>query len=297
MYKGGVSMISIIPEGFNDFSCKGGDCRHTCCQVWEIDIDEDTAEYYRQLPGKLGDDLRQAMVREKDGTWHFRLNPEGYCYLLDPDGLCRVIRELGEDALCDICTVHPRFFTYVYEYILCGTGLCCEKTCEILAALPGPLHFTQEETGESFLFPELLEEMGLEALPEEGLHFAPDLTLAELERIIRDLGTTEPIDADWTKDLAAIRANLPAALDRYRTYVPKAPLDFFDRLYQFIFYRQLDQETSFGMEILARYAQDSTRFILLQAARTGDPLEAARRWSEQIEYDTENVGLLLSQQT
>lgn len=58
-------MISIIPEGFNDFSCKGGACRHTCCQVWEIDIDEDTAAYYSQLPGKLGDDLRRAMVREK----------------------------------------------------------------------------------------------------------------------------------------------------------------------------------------------------------------------------------------
>ena len=193
-------MISIIPEGFNDFSCKGGACRHTCCQVWEIDIDEDTAAYYSQLPGKLGDDLRRAMVREKDGTWHFRLNPEGYCYLLDPDGLCRVIkRNRGEDALCDICTVHPRFFTYVYEYILCGTGLCCEKTCEILSALPGPLHFTQEETGESFTFPELLEEMGLEALPEDSLHFAPDLTLEELKRIIRDLGATEPIDAAWTR--------------------------------------------------------------------------------------------------
>lgn len=214
-------MISIIPEGFNDFSCKGGACRHTCCQVWEIDIDEDTAAYYSQLPGKLGDDLRRAMVREKDGTWHFRLNPEGYCYLLDPDGLCRVIKEQGEDALCDICTVHPRFFTYVYEYILCGTGLCCEKTCEILSALPGPLHFTQEETGESFTFPELLEEMGLEALPEDSLHFAPDLTLEELERIIRYLRATEPIDAAWTRDLAAIRENLPAALDRYRAYTEK----------------------------------------------------------------------------
>ena len=148
-------MISIIPEEFNEFCCKGGDCRHTCCQVWEIDIDEDTADYYQHLPGKLGNDLRQAMVKEGD-TWHFRLDPQGFCYLLDPDGLCRVIKELGEDALCDICTVHPRFFTYVYEFILCGTGLCCEKTCEILAALPGPLHFTQEETGVQLTFPKLL---------------------------------------------------------------------------------------------------------------------------------------------
>lgn len=286
-------MISIIPEGFNDFACKGGSCRHTCCQVWEIDIDEDTAEYYRQLPGKLGDNLRRSMVRE-DGTWHFRLNPQGYCHLLDPDGLCRVIKELGEDALCDICTVHPRFFTYVYEYILCGTGLCCEKTCEVMAALPGPLHFTQEETGDVFTFPELLEEMGLEDLPEAKLHFSPDLTRKELEVMIRELSATEPIDQAWTRDLQKIERDLKGALDRYHTFAENAPLLFFDRLYQYIFYRQLDKEASYGMEILARYAQKSTQFIMLQAARTGDLLEAPRRWSEQIEYDTENVGILLS---
>lgn len=288
-------MISIIPEGFNDFCCKGGACRHTCCQVWEIDIDADTAEYYQQLPGKLGQDLRRAMVKEGD-TWHFQLDSREYCYLLDPDGLCRVIKELGEDALCDICTVHPRFFTYVYEYILCGTGLCCEKTCEILAALPGPLLFTQEETGVQLTFPELLAEMGLEALPEEELHFSPDLTLDELTQILQDLSATEPIDAAWTQDLQRLLAALPEALEQYRSYRAKAPLAFFDQLYQFIFYRQLDQEAAYGMETLARYARQSTCFIFLQAARTGDALEAARRWSEQIEYDTENVGLLLSQQ-
>lgn len=33
-------MISLIPDGFNDFHCKGGACKHTCCQVWIIDIDD-----------------------------------------------------------------------------------------------------------------------------------------------------------------------------------------------------------------------------------------------------------------
>ncbi len=63
-------MISLIPDGFNDFHCKGR-ClpRHTCCQVWIIDIDEDTAAYYQHLEGPLGEKLRASMEKKagKDG--------------------------------------------------------------------------------------------------------------------------------------------------------------------------------------------------------------------------------------
>ena len=72
-------MISIIPEGFNDFHCKAGSCRHTCCQTWEIDIDEDTADLYRSQPGPLGDDLRASLETGEDGVTHIRLNEKGFC--------------------------------------------------------------------------------------------------------------------------------------------------------------------------------------------------------------------------
>ena len=58
-------------------------------------------------------------------------------------------------------------------------------------------------------------------------------------------------------------------------------------------YRQLDKLDAYGPETLIQYARQSTQYIFLKAALTGDPLEAVRRWSEQIEYDTENVGKLL----
>ena len=121
-------MISILPQGFNDFHCKAGACRHTCCQKWEIDIDDDTADYYRGLKTPLGKKIQDHMEKGPDG-WHFKLTDKGFCALLRTDGLCEVITALGEDKLCDICTVHPRFFTYVDEFILCGTGLCCEASC------------------------------------------------------------------------------------------------------------------------------------------------------------------------
>ena len=94
------------------------------------------------------------MEKGPDG-WHFKLTDKGFCALLRTDGLCEVITALGEDKLCDICTVHPRFFTYVDEFILCGTGLCCEASCELLLAPHEPLTFTEEDTtfGLHGLFP------------------------------------------------------------------------------------------------------------------------------------------------
>lgn len=289
-------MISLIPDGFNDFHCKGGACRHTCCQVWIIDIDEDTAAYYQHLEGPLGEKLRASMEKSREG-WHFRLNDRGFCPLLEPDGLCQVVKELGDDALCDICAVHPRFFTHVddeiEEYTLCGTGLCCEETCEILGRLKGPIRFRNEDTGERCTLPELLEDMGWGPIPKTLVHFRPILTEAEAKKILQQLAETEPIDPAWTREMEQLPEKLPLLMTRQQAYTAACDPDLFDRFYHFILYRQLDKLDAYGLETLIQYARQSTQYIFLKAALTGDPLEAARRWSEQIEYDTENVGKLL----
>lgn len=280
-------MISILPEFFNDFHCKADQCAHTCCQVWEIDIDEDTADYYQHLEGPLGDKIRSSMVRDGD-TWHFTLNEQGYCHLLDEHGLCTIIKELGEDALCDICTVHPRFFTYVDDYILCGEGLCCEETCELISQLTGPLHFIDEDTGTPLEFATLLEGMGL-AVPVEKLHFAPAPDETYYRQLLTSLAATEPIDEAWTARMQELLAQVPTIVAQAGKYKPAYDAALFDRLYQYIFYRQLDKADTYGMQTLAEYARQSTEYIYLESALTHDPQESMRRWSEQIEYDTENV--------
>lgn len=289
-------MISLIPDGFNDFHCKGGSCKHTCCQVWIIDIDDDTADYYQHLEGPLGDKLRASMERSDEG-WHFKLNEKGFCPLLEPDGLCRVVKELGDDALCDICAVHPRFFTHVddeiEEFVLCGTGLCCEETCEILARLEGPLRFRDEDTGKRYTLKELLEELGWGPVEEAWVHFRPVCTEADTAAILKSLAGTEPIDAAWTAEMEDLQSRVTELPTLEQAYLDRYDKALFDRFYQFILYRQLDKLEAYGPEALAEYARQSTQYIFLKAALTGDPLEAARRWSEQIEYDTENVGLLL----
>lgn len=65
-------------------------------------------------------------------------------------------------------------------------------------------------------------------------------------------------------------------------------------VYQYIFYRALEKEPFYGIDAVMTYARQSTDFIFIETAVFGDLPENIRRWSEQIEYDTDNPDILLS---
>ena len=143
----------ILPDFYDRFQCKAGACQHTCCRGWEIDIDDVTADVYQHLDGPLGGAIRQHIAEGPEG-WHFCLTADGNCPFLRPDGLCRLIRESGDDILCDICALHPRFFQVVTDgngqnRELGGVGLCCEAAAGLLLSSPSPLTFYDEERGQS----------------------------------------------------------------------------------------------------------------------------------------------------
>ena len=123
-------MINIDAEIYNEFRCKADKCKHSCCKGWEIDIDEDTLEYYKDLDTELGNEILQNIQEEEDT--HFKLTDDDRCPFLKDNGLCKLIEELGEDSLCDICRLHPRFFEDINDYSLAGVGLSCEKVTELI---------------------------------------------------------------------------------------------------------------------------------------------------------------------
>ena len=126
-------MISIYPTIYHEFQCKADRCEITCCQLWTIDIDEPTAERYHTMTGPLGESLRQAITIDEEGS-HFVFSKEQpMCPLLNEKGLCKVVLELGEEGLCDTCHMHPRFYKYIEDLELCGVGLSCEASVELLA--------------------------------------------------------------------------------------------------------------------------------------------------------------------
>ena len=111
------------PSYYDDFRCIAGRCPDSCCKEWDVDVDEEAAAFYRGLPGPLGDRLRQ-VLRHTDGGTVMTIQ-DGRCPMWREDGLCRIQAELGEDALCYVCSQFPRLRHDYGDFVELGLELSC----------------------------------------------------------------------------------------------------------------------------------------------------------------------------
>lgn len=316
-------MISLYPSLYDSFACKADSCKKTCCQRWEIDIDPETLAVYKKEEGALGEELQQWIFEGPEGA-HFSFEASGYCHFLREDGLCRLVLAKGEDYLCQICHAHPRFYAYLGDLELCGVGLACEASVEGLLAdrrlvddsdwIPwedDQLHFREVLDQESI---DLLAADGLDTSPRQdlglgdilldlgllgpesysdsygaGLNFQLDLNGAQTA--LASMEATDPIDQAWTETLAAMGRTLDVLLERLDKAQGDQPLfrRHLNRFYQYIIYRQLPCLEKFAWADLVAYGQLNTLFVALLGCHSGDLAKAMVDWSEQIEYDTDNV--------
>lgn len=297
-------MISLYPTFYHTFQCKANQCHHTCCQKWTIDVDEETAKLYQTLPTPLGEDLRKFMTVDDEGYYFMFSDKQPTCPLLREDGLCRVVLELGEDSLCDTCHMHPRFYKYIEDLELCGVGLSCEESVEKLLATEGDqLLFTIEDDDDEFTAedrPVLENIFDLLAL---GINpaicqFTLNHSIHYCQELVTIYKKTEPIDEEWTKQLAHLEAILSSTEASTTMDLLKADtidVSALNKVYQYILYRQIDMLAEYSLESLVRYAFDATVFIALLTHQFGNLPEQIRRWSEQIEYDEDNVAFLFNE--
>ena len=126
-------MKLYAPKYYKDFKCIADKCEHSCCIGWEIDIDADTLEKYKKLSGGYGKAVKESISAK--GTPHFKLSTGDRCPHLDENGLCRIILNLGEDYLCDICREHPRFYNFT-DVAEVGLGMSCIEVSRIILSYP-----------------------------------------------------------------------------------------------------------------------------------------------------------------
>ena len=297
-------MISLYPTFYHTFQCKANQCHHTCCQKWTIDVDEETAKLYQTLPTPLGEDLRKFMTVDDEGYYFMFSDKQPTCPLLREDGLCRVVLELGEDSLCDTCHMHPRFYKYIEDLELCGVGLSCEESVEKLLATEGDqLLFTIEDDDGEFnaedrpVLENIFDLLALGINPAI-CQFTLNHSILYCQELVTVYKKTEPIDEEWTKQLAHLEAMLSSTTASTTMDLLKADtidVSALNKVYQYILYRQIDMLAEYSLESLVRYAFDATVFIALLTHQFGNLPEQIRRWSEQIEYDEDNVAFLFNE--
>jgi len=93
-------MKTLVPDYYMEFKCIADRCRHTCCQGWEVEIDEESLSRFEKIP-----DIAAKIEIGEDN--HFRLLENEVCPFLRADGLCEMIVKYGEQMLGQTCTDPP----------------------------------------------------------------------------------------------------------------------------------------------------------------------------------------------
>lgn len=142
-------MILRVPDYFGEFKCTAGWCKDSCCIGWEINIDEDTRDFYEGVAvGEIATRLQEVMCENEDGETSFRLGRNGRCPFLNSENLCDICIHMGEEALSEVCTEYPRFSLWYADVQQKCLSLSCEEVGRILFSREEPVEFTEVELPE-----------------------------------------------------------------------------------------------------------------------------------------------------
>ena len=315
-------MRVTVPDYYENFRCLAGKCPHTCCEKWEVVIDEDSAAFYETVPGLLGEKLRSALKEDKDGDLCFSLNG-GRCPFLNGENLCEIHKTLGEEATSITCREHPRFTEDYGPFREVTLSASCPAANTLLLGSKAPLTFhtfeteeTEEEGDEwlTYLLP--LRTRLLDILTDRSRPLAArllsflslalsaqacldddrleDMMHAEEAALPPAEGPLFPAALDFLASLEALDADWPALLKQAvvaeKTPQPEALLE---RIATYFAFRYLLKAVNDG-DLLSR--AELVVFAVLVVERLapvcGLP-EALRRFSAEIEHDDDNLDALL----
>ena len=305
------------PSYFDTFRCIASDCPDSCCKEWDVQVDPDFAEYYRSLPGALGDRLR-SVLQDADGETYMVIE-DGRCPMWRQDGLCRLQAELGEGALCKTCREFPRLTHDYGDFVELGLELSCPEAARIiLSAEPGSA-VTEETSGgegeydrEAMAALKATRQRVLAILADDTYPVNVSLALALLygcqAQAELDSGEEEPFDAAAALEtgtamakaaeageIAAFFSSLEILTPKWEALLaaprPMAWREEYRRLARYFVERYWLQAVS-DYDL---YSRVKLMVVSCLAIRTvgGDLVSTAQLYSKEIENNIDNVEAIL----
>ena len=292
-------MKLYAPTYYKKFKCIADRCEHSCCIGWEIDIDENTLEKYKQLKGGYGEVIKNSISLED--TPHFRLGEGERCPHLDECGLCKIILSMGEDYLSDICREHPRFynFTNVAEV---GIGISCPEAARLI--LSSPDYRETEVVGE---VEDVTDDVPFDSCAARGEVYAmleeTDYTTA-LQNIYRKYAINVGNDESWLQtinSLEYLNADHKSMFLRYSSSLrpQEDKNEYLKRFLAYLIYRHCtesihDEDFCKRLSFCLFCERLFSSLICSQKAETLQEIATlASILSEEIEYSAENTWTLM----
>ena len=290
----------FAPSYYKQFGCIKGECKHSCCIGWEIDIDDATLQKYASVEGEMGQRIRESISYEGDA--HFELSC-GRCPHLDGGGLCRIISSLGEDYISEICRLHPRFFNDTVRGREVGLGMSCEEACRIILSSDG--YAEMEKIGEAEAMESEFDAIPLREELYSILSAREKPYSARIRKICERFAVSEGIltDGEWREVIESLEYLNDGSRELFLHYSSEgSEVDDvrLERAFAYFVYRHtsgaknlLEFRTGLGLALfLSRLF--ASLVIFEGTVSDGEWIELARLISEEIEYSTDNSDAILS---
>ena len=281
-------MEPIFPNYYKKFKCIADKCKHSCCIGWEIDIDEDTMDYYDSLEGEFAEKI---LANIEGDIPHFVLKEGERCPFLNEKGLCDIICEFGEDAICDICYLHPRFSNFYEDFTETGLGLCCEEAVRIILTEKEKFYIEIPKSAKEQPFLKERDEVFKLLQDRDATMFERLNRLAERYNMEFNFSndalyelymSLERLDKEWENELAKLKdANSEAAFEKEDLQF------FFEQLACYFVFRHF--ESGVGFTLLSCFVIGA---ICSKCDSFEKMLDVVRMYSSEIEYCEENVARL-----
>ncbi len=128
--------ITYTLKAIKEFTCIGGDCEYSCCKKWQVQIDPETLDRWRNLVNSPLKDqlLGQTANTMLDGEIITSITKKenGNCYHLNDRGLCKIQIELGAENLPAICNNFPRSHYQSDSTSIQSASLACPEIARLM---------------------------------------------------------------------------------------------------------------------------------------------------------------------
>ncbi|MDT8336439.1 MAG: flagellin lysine-N-methylase [Candidatus Izemoplasmatales bacterium] len=140
----------IVPSYYKDFTCKGGDCRDSCCKEWKVTIPMN--QYFllhglycnKKVKDKIDRTFRPVFKPTNERYAEIVHTQNGDCPLHKENGYCLLHETCGEEVLPWVCRYYPRGPRLDYQNeASCANS--CEKTLELLFADDELISFEEKQ--------------------------------------------------------------------------------------------------------------------------------------------------------
>lgn len=132
-------MVKIQPDYYENFNCLMGECPSSCCEMWQIVIDEKSLDYYNSLTTEYGKHI-QGEIECCDGEYCFKVH-NGRCAFLTEKNLCDIHCNIGAEHMANTCRKFPDFTVENKDILITGQSMSCPYVAKEIVTHTGKVEF------------------------------------------------------------------------------------------------------------------------------------------------------------